>query len=188
MVVGCIVPSKAQAPFRLGGQASSSKSNPTKPKGSGSSSGPPCPPPPAPYDDGSQPQTPKRQGNERRKAAVTVDIGSGHISFYRETQFSAARFEAVCADPKHLPIEKRQCKLTRAPGERPIGQLASFLMFAHYWDSLEEHCEPIVVRSYLQEDRQANRDVVKTLPNGPLLISCEREQREHEPEEQEYCS
>ena len=120
-------------------------------------------------------------GLPKQKAACSVAIGCGTISFYTATVSADARFEAVCHDPDHEHTDR--CRWTKAPSTRPLGYLAMWLGIGPTLATHEEHNDDIVRLSYLKEDKQHWRDVLRAIPNGERLMSFERQLLPGEPEE-----
>ena len=137
-----------------------------------------APPPPLPPPLDGFVDAPLR----RKKAAVTVHIGAGHISYYPASQTHSERFEATCEDPDHNTGGQR-CRLSRSVQARDLGTMAMYLGSAHMFADKAAHQDPIVIKCYLQHERLEWRQVLKDAPNGPLLISKERPPKPGEPEE-----
>ena len=121
-------------------------------------------------------------GAPKQKAACSVSIGCGTLSFYEQTAFSDARYEAVCHIPEHNENGLR-CRWTRGPGQRPCGAQGMWLGDGDRHATHAEHNDDLVRYSYLQEDRQQWRDAIKSETNGPRLLSHERQLAPGEPEE-----
>ena len=109
----------------------------------------------------------------------------GIFAWYKK----AKRLQATC-----FCQNAETCRLTRGAGEgvdpdygRPVGFAAQWLL---HWrpphcNGKCEHVNPYfyaLIAGQLEE-RKAAREYIRSLPNGPLLLSKERKQRDGEPEE-----
>lgn len=162
-------------------QAGPSAEVPLPPSPSGVASTEPPPPPSEPPASIAA----SRQAGPRSKAAATVHIHEGRISYYP----SKKSFEAVCGNADH-----GKCVLTRrntasaagsrsAPrGGRPLGFLCAWLSESHQPDKAA-HWNFHALESLGHEDRLVHRTMLWAAEGGPELVSFERDLAAGEAEE-----
>ena len=132
------------------------------------------------------------------KARCTVSVGENHsISYYDATSDSTARFEATCRDPNHKDAAGRYtCRLTRHITEeslqnassRPLGLLMAWLLIHHLFPNKQKHTDKVIIKALLYEERLEGREQLRLLPNGPYMLSLERNRLPSEPSEEPMAS
>jgi len=125
------------------------------------------------------------RGSTLRAEAVVV-FPLGKISFYKGT----GSFECVCSREGHVDCRLTRTSLpsvraARAGQGRPLGLLASWLLFDGELHGKAEHRNPFTVLGLTRELRSQGRHVLRGLPNGAQLEACERPRRASEEESSE---
>lgn len=137
-----------------------------------------------------------RASRHSGSAQVTVFLAHGKLSYYPHDQ----RFEAVCRRHQAAPDVATGssgvlCRLTRTgranarrPAQgRPCGLMMAWLHVAAEVADRTCHCDAFFVGSISREARRAARAMLSELPNGALLLQCERALRAGEDSEPDAC-